>query len=97
MDLAALAQIETELMGTFGIENFFSLGQGPFLSFIAKQPKAIKALGGRVIGAATNSVHSRAKRMRAVFFVNQLKDTSDKVRIELRVMWSTCMSNDTVI
>ena len=97
VDLAILARTEMELMDTFGVENFFSLGQGPFLSFIAKQPRAIEALGGRIIGAATNSVHSRAKRMRAMFFVKQLKDTSDKVRIELRVMCSTCMSTDTII
>ena len=79
VDLASLAQIEMELIYIFGVGKFSSLGQGPFLSFIAKQPRVIEALGGRVIGTATDSVHSRTKRMRAVSFVKQLKDMSDKV------------------
>ena len=79
MDLASLAQIEMELMDTFGVGKFSTLGQGSFLSFITKQPRVIKALGGNAIGAANDNKHSRTKRMQAVSFVKQLKDTSDTV------------------
>ena len=81
IDLGSLARVEKCITEHFTAPTFDSLGNGSFLHFLTTQEKAIKALGGSLIGAHSNSSHTVSTKRRLLELVSQLKQEKRKNQV----------------
>ena len=81
IDLASLARVEKRITEHFSAPTFDSLGNSSFLHFLTTQEKAIKALGGSLIGAHSSSSHTVSMKRRLLELMSQLKQEKRKDQV----------------
>ena len=90
VDLGSLARVEKYLAEKFGAPSFDSLGNGPYLHFLASHREVTETLGGDLIGASSSSSHTGSIKRRMLNIVHQLNAEHREDEVSIFNIQSEC-------